>query len=289
MTGAFGAIAGFLGVPIVVQMHGIDWKRSRWGPLARFVIRGLELVVMRGTSTCTAVSQTQCAFYAEHYGRHVAFIPTGTHVPHVCQEFDEIERLGLEPGKYVLFASRLVSEKGAHYLISAFRDLRTDYKLVIAGGSIASGRYAKSLKELAGADDRIVFPGFVGGRLKDQLLSHAAIFVQPSEIEGLSISLLDAMSYGLPCLSSDIPENREAIGRTGAVFQSGNVPDLRRRLEELLLNKSLRAELGAAARDHASRMFTWDHVTTLLESLYLGKGPKVPMVPEYQGPKQVSG
>jgi len=268
MTGVFGVIPRVFGIPTVVQMHGIDWKRSRWGFLARNVIRGLEIVVMRGMPTCTAVSKTQCDFYEKQYGRSLTFIPPGATSPDESLDSDEIEKIGLRPGKYILFTARFVREKGAHCLLAAFRNLRTDYRLVMAGGDVASDKYGQELRDLAGQDARIIFPGFVQGRLKDQLLRHASVYVHPSEIEGLSIALLDAMSYGRPCLVSDIPENVEAIGDAGMTFECRNDKDLFLKLEELLTHEALREQLGSAARNRVLQEYSWDRVTDSFEQLY---------------------
>jgi len=268
MTGAFGAIAQVFGIPAVVQLHGVDWKRSRWGFMGRTVIRALESFVMRTSPSCTAVSKTQCDFYESQYKRRITFIPTGTHIPQKNQDTDEIERLGLKKGEFILFASRLVPEKGAHYLISAFSKIKTNFKLVIAGGDVSAGSYPGTLKKLAGEDPRVIFPGFVEGRLKVQLLNHASIYVLPSEIEGLSISLLEAMSCGRACLASDIPENIEAMGEAGSTFRSGNVDDLRRKLEELITRKEIRDQLGNTARLRSLTMYSWDNVTDALLKLY---------------------
>jgi glycosyltransferase involved in cell wall biosynthesis len=269
MTGAFGVLLKLLSVPTVVQMHGVDWRRSRWGAFASLVIRELERVVMWQMPSCTAVSQTQCNYYRKRYNRQIRFIPTATSAPTLSKDSNELEKLDLAPQRYILFTGRLVPEKGAQYLISAFRKINTDLKLVIAGGGLASGGYTRVLCRLAEGDPRILFPGFVEGELKKQLLSHAAIYVHPSELEGLSIALLDAMSYELPCLVSDIPENIEAIGDTGLTFQSCNPDDLRARLEELIVNDCKRRELGRASKLRVLEHDSWDQVTEALEQFYL--------------------
>ena len=268
MTGVFGIIPELMGFPTVVQMHGVDWKRRRWGNIARNLIKRMEYVVMRFMPTITAVSQTQVEFYEEFYGRRLEMIPTGAQPAQISHHCNQINRLGLFANRYVLFMSRLVPEKCAHLLVSAFRRLRTDYKLVIAGGVVPSDDYTRSLSDLAKGDERIIFPGFVVGELKDQLLSHAAVYVQPSELEGLSIALLEAMSYGIPCLISDIPENIEAAGEDGFTFSNGNVDDLSSRLEEMLINKEERERVAIIVRDRVIRNFSWDGITNRLLSLY---------------------
>lgn len=268
-AGTLGVLPWILRRGTVLQMHGVEWQRSRWGGLGQRVLSAMERVSMALHANCTAVSQTQCEFYRQRYGREIVYIPTGAEVPPACNTAHEIVELGLEPGKYILFASRLVAEKGAHYLIEAFRNLHTDYKLVIAGGARGEEQYQQHLRALAGGDRRILFPGYVEGDLKHQLFSHAALYVQPSEIEGLSIALLEAMSYGLCCLSSDIPENREAIGETGHTFRNKDTADLRSKLMTLLNAEPLRRQLGQLANRRVSELYSWDHITDQLEELYV--------------------
>lgn len=268
MSGIFGIVARLAGVPALMQMHGIDWQRKRWETAARFVIRNSERAVMRMMPVCTAVSQTQVEFYEKAYGRRLIMIPTGTLEPNVSSAHDEIAKIGLTPGKFILFMSRLVPEKDAHFLISAYRHMKTEYKLVIAGGIVPSDTYTESLLKLADKDPRIIFPGFVSGELKNELFSHAALYAQPSEIEGLSIAFLEAMSFGLPCLASDIPENIEAIGEYGHTFRSQDTDDLKLQLEEVLAHREEYAALGLSARNRVLEEFSWESVTDRLFSLY---------------------
>lgn len=266
MTGAFGFLPRLLGYPTVVQLHGVDWKRARWGYVARTTIKVLEQLAFWVGSAFTAVSLEQCEFYRSRYGREVSFIPTGANLPAISFATDQIEKLGLEPGGYALFLARLVPEKGAHHLIAAFRQLQTSQKLVIAGNGDRA--YDARIRELSAGDSRIVFAGYVDGELKDQLLSHAGLFVQPSELEGLSISLLEAMSYSLCCVSSDLPANREALGDSGAYFSTGNVLDLSQRLEQMLEDPDRRNAYGKAAYRRVMELYSWDRVTDNLEALY---------------------
>lgn len=268
---AAGAFAPFLrlkGYKCILQMHGIEWQRNRWNFVGKNMLKFLERVSLLSNHAHTAVSKTQCDFYKEKHNISMRYIPTGAEIkPH--HEAREILKMGLEPGRYILFASRLVREKGAHYLLSAFRQMATDYKLVIAGDAKGEEAYKEELQTLAGNDPRILFPGFVEGRALQELFSNAAVYVQPSEIEGLSIALLEAMSYGNCCLVSDIPENMEAIDEAGFTFQNKNVADLRDKLSGLLASEVLRNSVGERARSRVMESYNWDHIASEFEDMYL--------------------
>lgn len=266
-AGAFGWLPGMRGIPRVLQMHGIEWQRSRWGYGGKAMLKSLEWLSLRQADALTAVSQVQCDFYQSTDGLQMSCIPTGADIKDPTPP-QEILRLGLQPRQYILFASRLVREKGAHYLIPAFRKLRTDCRLVIAGDASGEDAYKAELRQLAANDERILFPGFVQGRLLEELFSNALLYAQPSEVEGLSISLLEAMSYGNLCLVSDIPENREAIGKTGLCFKSRDIDDLCRMLTSALANAQQREELGAQARQRVAEHYSWERITDQLEAVY---------------------
>ena len=266
-AGAFAPFMRVRGVPCVLQMHGIEWQRSRWGGVGSRVLYGLEWFSMHCANAATAVSQKQCVYLAEQYGKPCRFISTGADIPDPMPP-QEIVELGLAPMCYILFASRLVREKGAHYLIPAYRKLATDVKLVIAGDAAGEEAYKEELRKLAGDDPRILFVGFVGGRLLAELFTHAAVYAQPSEIEGLSLSLLEAMGYGLPCVASNIPENIEAIGEHGYSFANKSIQDLALRLQWVLEHPEDARVMGQNARERVARHFSWDGVADEVERLY---------------------
>jgi len=267
VPGCFAWMLRCVNVPYVLQMHGIEWKRTRWGRFGSNVLRLLERAACRQAGISTAVSKVQCDYFTAKYGLDVRYIPTGAQIrqrvsPHA------ILKLGLKPRSYIFFASRLVSEKGAHYLIPAFKGINTECKLVIAGDASGEKQYKKELYKLAGGDPRIIFPGYVQGQLLDELFSNARLYVQPSEVEGLSIALLEAMSYGNVCLVSDIPENMEATQNTGLSFESKNIGDLQQKLEWALTHPGETATMGTEARERIEEHFCWDSVTDQIEQLY---------------------
>ena len=283
-AGAMAAVLRVRRVPCVVQMHGIEWARTRWGGPARMVLKGLERCTLAYGDAFTAVSKAQCDYFAGNYGTHCEFIPTAAEIkPPVPPEL--IAKLGLQPCQYVLFAARLVPEKGAHYLIRAFRTLATEVRLVMAG-ECPSREYGEELRRLAAGDPRITFLGNVRGRLLEELFSSARVFVLPSELEGMSIGLIEAMSYGLPCIASDIPENLEVVGDAGLPFHNKNHEDLARALSWAIRNREAASEVGVRARQRVEAMFSWDRVVDGLEGLYgrVAWTPRKNGVPRYASP-----
>jgi glycosyltransferase involved in cell wall biosynthesis len=266
--GAFAWLPRLRGTKCVLQLHSLEWKRKRWGIVGPPVVRILEKLALSQSHIYTAVSRTQCDFYRTHRGIDMQYIPTAADVKPKT-EAGEIYRLGLEPNKYILFACRLVPEKGAHYLVSAFRQINTDMKLVIAGDAQGAAEYRKKLYKLAEGDPRILFPGFVEGRLIDELFSHCYIYVQPSEVEGLSLSILEAMSYGNCCLVSDIPENLEAIGDAGFHFANKDVDDLTDRLRWLLEHREQVESVNVRAKERIRQHYSWQSISEQIEKLYL--------------------
>ena len=266
--GAFAWLPRLRGAKCVLQLHSLEWKRKRWGTVGSSVVKILEKLALSQSHINTAVSRTQCAFYRTHRGIEMQYIPTAADVKPKT-EAKELYQLGLEPNAYILFACRLVPEKGAHYLVSAFRRLDTNMKLVIAGDAQGATEYRKKLIDLAGDDPRILFPGFVEGRLIEELFSHCYVYAQPSEVEGLSLSILEAMSYGNCCLVSDIPENLEAIGDTGFHFTSRNIDNLSDRLRWLLEHRDEVVAVNVGAKERIREHYSWQSISEQIEKLYL--------------------
>lgn len=267
-AGAMAPLLGLRKVPCVLQMHGIEWQRSRWGIAGRNTLRLLEFISLSSASAVTAVSRSQCEFYQPRVHAPITFIPTGTEAREPAAA-SHLAELGIEPGRYFFTAVRLVREKGVHYLIPAFCRSTTNWKLVIAGGPGDDGSYLEMLRQLAGEDERILFLGHVREPLLGELYSHAGAYVQASEIEGMAISLLDAMSYGRCCIVSDIAENLDVVGDAGLAFRNSDIDDLARQMQQVVTSPERAAVLGDAARARALAHYSWDTVTVQLEEFYL--------------------
>lgn len=178
------------------------------------------------------------------------------------------KQYGLEKNGYILYLGRLVPEKGEHYLIKAFKNIQTDKKLVIAGGSSDSNKYIEKLKQLAVGDERIIFTGFVQGRMLEELYSNAYIYVLPSDLEGMPLSLLEAMSYGNCCVVSDIAECTEVIEDKGVVFKKGDIQDLQEKLEILCNNGSIVQKYKSITSDFICEKYSWDRAVEKTLDLY---------------------
>jgi len=254
------------GISTVATIHAEDYRQSKWGPAARSLLRLGERTAVCRADAAIAVSKLLAARLEDRYGRSVAYIPNGAALRE-SPPFNEARALGLESGKYILTVGRFIVERGFSTLLAAFREVSTDCRLVIAGDARFEEDYERRLKGMA--DGRAVFPGYVSGPLLDELYAHCAFYVLPSTVEGLPISLLEAMSFSRPVLVSDIPENLEIAEGIALTFRSGDVEDLSRSLERMLeMDAAERLRRGTSARDRVARAYTWDHVTEEIEALY---------------------
>jgi len=256
---------------VVATAHGLDWSRAKWGGIAKRIIQAGEFCSARFAHVTTTVSKGLAQYYREKYGkRHVYYVPTGVEM-NPPRKLDKARRWGIEPERYILFLSRITPEKGAHYLVEAYRRVRPPMKLLVAGGTMFEQSYTeqlqRSVKE-AGLGNDVIFTGFVTDEEMEELFSNAYLYVLPSEIEGLPHSLLQALAYGRCVLASDIDSCREALGDCGYTFRSTDVDDLTKQLARLVENPSLvRAERGKGIA-RVKREYDWETVTDRFVELY---------------------
>ena len=265
----FSAIPRLARKKTIAHVHGLDWKRAKWSPLASGCLRAAEYAAMYFPHHTIAISRTLQDYLRHKYDRDVSYVPTGVD-QYQYREPCEIRRFGLEREGYVLFLSRLVPEKGCHDLIEAYRTLETGKQLVIAGAGTHTSDYEAALHRAGAGDARVLFTGMVTGRLLEELFSNAYCYVLPSYIEGLPHSALQAMSYGRCALTSDIEANVEALGGCGLTFTAGNVPHLRDRLQFALGHPDFVHACAGPARARVQATYSWDTVVTQLEDVYAG-------------------
>ena len=254
------------GKRVVVTIHGLDWARAKWGKFASWYIKKGEKNAARHADEVIVLSKGVQDYFLKTYGRKTAFIPNGVNRP-VSREADEIvKRWGLGKDSYVLFLGRLVPEKGIHYLLEAWKNVSTAKKLVIAGGSSDTTEYMTSLMEMAG--ENVIFTGFQQGIVLEELYSNAYVYVLPSDLEGMPLSLLEAMSFGNCCLVSDIEECTQVVEDHAVVFGKGNVWELEKKLRELLDRPDEVKKYKDTAADYICEKYSWDDVTEKTLELY---------------------
>lgn len=261
-------IPKMFGKKIVATIHGLDWQRSKWGGFATKVLKFGEKMAVRYADEIIVLSKNVQDYFKETYNRTTLFIPNGIERQKKIEVQEIEEKWGLKKDEYILFLARIVPEKGVHYLLEAFSKIQTDKKLVIAGGSSHTSDYMAQISEMAEKDSRVVLTHFVQGRKLEELFSNAYCFVLPSDIEGMAISLLEAMSYGNCCLVSDIPENTEVIGQCGVSFKHGNIEDLKNTLEHLLQNPDLVEDYRNRSQEYICSKYSWDDVTEKTLKIY---------------------
>lgn len=259
-----------LGKRTIVTIHGLDHQRAKWGRAASAYILQGEKNAVRYADEIIVLSEGVGRYFKDTYGRDTRLIPNGVDRPKIRQAELITERFGLEKDGYILFLGRIVPEKGLRYLLQAFIQVRTDKKLVIAGGSSDTDLFVKELKEMGRKDERIVFTGFVQGKMLEELYSNAYVYCLPSDLEGMPLSLLEGMSYGNCCLTSDIDECAEVVEDKAVLFKKGSVEDLWEKLQGLCDDAGVVEKYKAGAADHICGKYSWDDMVGRTLELYRG-------------------
>lgn len=253
---------------IVVTIHGLDWQRAKWGGFATKYIKFGEKMAVKYADEIIVLSKGVQKYFKDTYNRETKFIPNGVNIPTIREPKIIKDKYGLEGNDYILFLARIVPEKGLHYLIEAYNQIETDKKLVIAGGASHTNDYFNEIQEKVKDNKNIIMTGFIQGQELEELYSNCYLYCLPSDIEGMPISLLEAMSYGRNCLVSNIEENTQVCGKYSYTFKKGNVQDLKEKLDSLLKeDKLLNEEL---LKNYVIEKYNWDDITTHTICLYNG-------------------
>lgn len=255
------------GKRVVATVHGLDWQRAKWGGFSTWYIKQGEKAAAKFADEIIVLSENNRKYFLDNYNRETRFIPNGMSIKERSYPPELIrEKFGLEKDGYILFLARIVPEKGLHYLIEAFRNIKTDKKLVVAGGLTHGNEYVEKIKKMAEPDDRIILTGFVQGEMLDELFDNCLVYVLPSDIEGMAMSLLECVSYRTPCLVSDIPENLEVVGGYMPSFKQGSAESLRQELEKAL-DGSIK-NVDPACYNQILRRYDWEDIVTKTTALY---------------------
>ena len=263
-------LAKHAGIRTVATIHGLDWQRAKWGKLASTYIKMGERAAATKADGLVVLSKSAQSYFEDAYGRTATFIPNGIE-PKQPRSANQIKvKWGLDSGSYLLYLGRIVPEKRPELLIEAFRELDTEKKLVIAGGGSDTSEYEASLRDAAQGDPRVLFTGFVNGEPLEELYSNCYAYVLPSDVEGMPMSLLEAMAYGRCCVTSDIPECADVLAGYGVTFEKGSADSLQSALQDLLAGGDRGRVLGAAAKSHVEKTYNWDSVVERTLDLYRG-------------------
>lgn len=261
-------IPKLFGKRCVATVHGLDHQRAKWGKFARNYILFGEKVAAEFADEIIVLSEGVKDYFKTTYNRDTKFIPNGVNRPEI-KSADLIKSgFGLEKDSYILFLGRIVPEKGLRYLVEAFKKVDTDKKLVIAGGASDTDEFMDELKQLASDDSRIIFTGFVQGQTLEELYSNAYIYTLPSDLEGMPLSLLEAMSYGNCCVVSDIAECAEVVEDKAVVFKKSDVEDLADKLNMLCSDEKLTQSYKDTAADYICNRYSWDSIVDETLKLY---------------------
>lgn len=253
----------------IATVHGLDWQREKWqkGFGAKYIRWG-EKNLAKYADEIIVLSEGVKKYFQETYNRDAVFIPNGVCKPQKRKPQLIKEKYGLNGNDYFCALSRLTEEKGVHYLIDAYKRIKTDKKLLIAGDTSDTDDYVKELKKLAEGNSNIIFTGFVSGELLDEIYSNAYVYVLPSNLEGMPLSLLEAMSYGNAVIGSDIPEIADVVEDKAVIFEKSNVKDLAQKMQMLSDNPEMVEKFRNESSAFICSKYNWEDVADRTVALY---------------------
>ena len=254
-----------MGVPVVVNVDGIERQRRKWNWLGRAYYRASERISTWFPNAIVTDARVMEKYYRERYKADSFFISYGA-VTERAHGTEILQKLGLAPRDYFLYVSRLEPENNAHLVITAFEKTRTCRRLVIVGDAPYAREYIRSLKRTQ--DERILFPGAIYGKSYRQLQSNAFCYIHATEVGGTHPALLEAMGQGNIVIANGTPENIEVVGGTGLIYEKNNSADLARLLQEVADHPEKWRHLGGEALIRAKSLYSWEDVVTQYERLF---------------------
>ena len=262
-------IPKMFGKKCVATVHGLDWQREKWGKgFASKYIKFGEKMLAKHADEVIVLSKAAYDYFKETYNRETVIINNGINPPEKKEAKLITEKYGLEKNGYISVVSRLTQEKGIHYLLEAYSKIKTDKKLLIAGDTSDTDDYVKMLKEKAKGNPNIIFTGFISGDVLKEVYSNSYINVLPSDLEGMSLCLLESLAYKNVLVCSDIPENTSVAEDKAIYFKKGNVEDLANKLQRLCDDASLVESLRDGVDEYILNKYSWQDVADATYSLY---------------------
>ena len=249
----------------LIQQHGIEWRRTKWSKFQRFLMKCSEAYAVKFCGKySTSVSLEQVERTEQVYHKHCRYIPTAVNLPVPIKDESALSRFNLKTEGYFLYLGRLVQDKNPDFLIKAYMASGvSDKKLVIAGSNDQDSNYVNYLKGLAADNQNVIFTGAVYGDDKETLMKHCAAFCIPSTIEGLAITLLEAMSYARICIASDIPANKEGLGDNAIWVKAEDVDTLKNAIIRVDKDFDTLKVDGQQNFERIKESFTWPRIASL--------------------------
>jgi glycosyltransferase involved in cell wall biosynthesis len=244
------------GKKVFISQDGIDWKRGKWSWYARIFLYCSAFITVHVAHEVIFDNIFAQKYYSNKFKKNFKYIPYGSEVAAPKHSTGILKKLELRPNEYFLFVGRFIPDKGVHYLIKAFNQLTTKMKLVLIGGSPNPSEYEKTLKETK--DERIIFPGYIYGESTLELMQHAYLYIQPSDVEGQSPVILTVMGLGTPLLCSNIPENLFVVQDYAVKFSKGNIQSLKEQLEYAILHPKILKTLALSGQTHILKNYSWE-------------------------------
>lgn len=262
-------IPKLFGKKCVATVHGLDWQRDKWGKgfSSKYIKYGEKQLIKRADEVIV-LSENAGSYFLDTYNRQTVIIPNGISIPEKNEADIITEKYGLKKDDYICIISRLTEEKGIHYLIDAFKQIKTDKKLVICGETSDTDDYVAKLNKMAEGNDNIIFTGFITGKELSEMFSNAYVMCLPSNMEGMSMSLLESLSYGNCVLCSDIPENTSVAESYAEYFKKGSVEELKIKLQMLSDNPDKVCEYKQKAANYICSKYSWELTANATCDLY---------------------
>ncbi|HEV8597582.1 MAG TPA: glycosyltransferase, partial [Candidatus Dormibacteraeota bacterium] len=267
----FAIVPRLAGAKVVLNVDGLEWQRGKWNRLGRWYYQACAWLSPKLPIVLVSDAQVIARYYRERFGRRTEYIPYGTDTRRLPPG-DTLARWGLEPGRYLLYVSRLEPENNAHLVVEAYRLAggldRLGVPLVVVGDAPYASAYKTRLEAAARETPGVLLTGYVFGDGYAELQSNALAYIQATEVGGTHPALVEAMGRGATIVANDVPEHHEVLGDAGWYYARNDPAALAARLSDLLSKPEERAALGAAASQRAAAAFSWEGVADAYEGLF---------------------
>jgi glycosyltransferase involved in cell wall biosynthesis len=266
----FAALLRLFGKRTYLSQDGVDWQRAKWPWYAKLYLWLSSLLTAYVHSEVIFDNIFAREYFCKRFRRKYAFVPFGADCDYDASGEGILDKLGLVPGGYFLFVGRFIPDKGVHYLIEAFRNVKTDKRLVLVGGSPNPSDYEEKIRDCN--DPRVIFPGFVYGAETQALIKNCYAYIQPSDIEGLSPVILESAYLGAPIVCSDIEQNKYILEDDALFFEKSNPQSLAAVLSATLDDRDALLRIAAKGQARVKQNFSWDAVVDAHVRIFCGGG-----------------